>query len=63
MTADLGAQKARNLKLDNNLFNADEFVSKIRTLGGSRGTLNWKRIGKRAFKFNQRAYTMDFMYV
>ncbi|KAG2216507.1 hypothetical protein INT45_013085 [Circinella minor] len=61
MTADLGAQKARNLKLDNNLFNADEFVSKIRTLGSSRGTLNWKRIGKRAFKFNQRAYAMDFM--
>ncbi|KAI7856318.1 Nse4 C-terminal-domain-containing protein [Circinella umbellata] len=61
MTADLGAQKARNLKLDNNLFNADEFVSKIRTLGSSRGMLNWKRIGKRAFKFSQRAYTMDFM--
>ncbi|KAI9246679.1 Nse4 C-terminal-domain-containing protein [Phascolomyces articulosus] len=61
MTADLGAQKARNLKLDNDLFNADEFVSKIKTLGGSRSKLDWTRIGNRAFEYNQRAHTIDFM--
>ncbi|KAI9497138.1 Nse4 C-terminal-domain-containing protein [Zychaea mexicana] len=62
LTADIGAQKARNLKLDSDLFNADEFVGKVKSLGsGNRSTINWKRIGARAFEHSQRAHSMDFM--
>ncbi|KAG0172906.1 nuclear protein [Apophysomyces sp. BC1015] len=75
LSADLGTQKARNLRLDNQLFNADEFVSKIITYGRSSHVaerernhrsneepdLDWKKIGLRAMSFSRKAHSMDFM--
>lgn len=70
LSADLSIQKARNLRMDLNTFDTDEFVSKIISLGGGRHVvetgdeqeeLNWIDIGKQAIRFGKRAVTMDFM--
>ncbi|KAI8379116.1 Nse4 C-terminal-domain-containing protein [Radiomyces spectabilis] len=70
LSAGLGAQKARNLRLDHQLFNIDEFVSKIKTLGrtaeadlddDNESHLDWKCIGIRAIQYGKRARTIDFM--
>jgi len=70
LSADLSAQKARNMRVDFNVFDTDEFVSKIISLGGGRHVadanddqpeLDWKEIGKRVIRFGKRPVTMDFM--
>ncbi|CAO3690787.1 unnamed protein product [Umbelopsis ramanniana] len=70
LSADLSTQKARNLRMDLNTFDTDEFVSKIISLGGGRHVvetgdeqeeLNWVDIGKQAIRFGKRPVTMDFM--
>ncbi|KAF7729267.1 nuclear protein [Apophysomyces ossiformis] len=74
LSADLGTQKARNLRLDNQVFNVDEFVSKIITYGRSAEVterersrsdqepdLDWKKIGLKAVAFGKAAHSIDFM--
>ncbi|KAI9319286.1 Nse4 C-terminal-domain-containing protein [Dichotomocladium elegans] len=67
LSADLGAQKAQNMRLGSTLFDQDEFVSKVRTLGGAQsadetGILDWAAIGKRAGSHTHRVQSMDFMF-
>ncbi|KAI9012571.1 Nse4 C-terminal-domain-containing protein [Phycomyces nitens] len=68
LSADIGAQKARNMRLEQQLFNLDEFVSKLKTIGrpetsaiDNQGELNWKAIGMHAIQFGKRAHSIDFM--
>ena len=69
LTSDLGVQKARLMKLDNNSFDIDGYVSKLITFMGGRQLdnennepdLNWKAIGKLAAQFTNRVPTSDFM--
>ncbi|KAI7882492.1 hypothetical protein K492DRAFT_176250 [Lichtheimia hyalospora FSU 10163] len=64
---DYSIEKAKNLQLGASAFNADEFVSKVKTLGGATAReetrfLDWKAIGLRANQSNNQVVTMDFMY-
>ncbi|OAD81416.1 hypothetical protein PHYBLDRAFT_104504 [Phycomyces blakesleeanus NRRL 1555(-)] len=69
LSADIGAQKARNMRLEQQLFNLDEFVSKLKTVGrpetatnrDNQEELNWKAIGMHGIKFGKRAHSIDFM--
>ncbi|CAG8635848.1 239_t:CDS:2, partial [Acaulospora colombiana] len=68
-TSDLGVQKARLMKLDNNVFDADDYISKLITLMGGRQldnederpSLNWKTVGEIASHCTLRVPTLDFM--
>ncbi|CAG8635812.1 14148_t:CDS:2 [Acaulospora morrowiae] len=64
LTSDLGVQKARLMKLDSNMFDADDYISKLITLMGGRQvsdeeepTLNWKEVGEIASHYTQRVPT------
>lgn len=65
---DYSIEKARNLQLGATAFNVDEFVAKVKTLGGAVSTrdesraLNWEAIGLRANQFNNQVVSTDFMY-
>jgi hypothetical protein len=69
LSADLSVQKARNMRMNYNAFDTDEFVSKIISLGGGHAAdsddtqteLNWKEIGMHSIRFGKRPVTMDFM--
>lgn len=68
LSADLGNQKARNLRLESQMFSVDEFVSKIKRFARPRAgdddeDLNWKKIGQKAFQFSARVQSIDFMQV
>ncbi|CAG8682910.1 8441_t:CDS:2, partial [Funneliformis caledonium] len=67
LTSGLGVQKARRMKLDNNSFDVDNYVSKLITFMGGRQLdsdtpdLDWKSIGRLAAQFTNRVPTSDFM--
>ncbi|RIA97708.1 Nse4 C-terminal-domain-containing protein [Glomus cerebriforme] len=69
LTSDLGVQKARRMRLDNNSFDVENYITKLITFMGGRQIdndneepdLNWTSIGKLASKFTTRVPTSDFM--
>lgn len=69
IAAEIQTQKARNMRLDFQLFNVDEFVTKVTSFGSSDITddvfeervLDWKKIGMHSATFGKRAHSMDFM--
>lgn len=67
MSADLGMQKAKQLKMGQGGFDETEYLTRlINTMGGheveseERG-LNWAKLGRMAMKWSRKAPTMDFM--
>jgi hypothetical protein len=70
MTCNLGVQRARRMKLDNNSFDIDSYISKLITFMGGRQMdndsderleLNWEAVGKLASRITNRVPTSDFM--
>ncbi|CAO3609108.1 unnamed protein product [Cunninghamella echinulata] len=68
LSADITTQKARNLRMDHNLFNIEEFISKLKTFcGGNNNTENpnqewkWEKLGKRAARFGRRGHASNFI--
>ncbi|CDH54088.1 non-structural maintenance of chromosome element4 [Lichtheimia corymbifera JMRC:FSU:9682] len=65
---DYSIEKAKNLQLGATVFDADDFISKVKTFGGITSVreegnpLDWKAIGLRANQFNNQVMSMDFMY-
>ncbi|CAG8776236.1 29609_t:CDS:2, partial [Racocetra persica] len=69
LTSDLGVQKARRMKLDNNAFDVDAYISKLITFMGGRQVdddndepdLNWSAVGELASHHTLRVPTMEFI--
>ncbi|KAI9319726.1 Nse4 C-terminal-domain-containing protein [Dichotomocladium elegans] len=66
ITATIAMQKARNTKLGLDIYNVDEFISKVKTFGSedrssNDGNLDWTKIGFRAFQHSQRVKSTDFL--
>ncbi|RIB07493.1 Nse4 C-terminal-domain-containing protein [Gigaspora rosea] len=69
LTSDLGVQKARRMKLDNNAFDVDAYISKLITFMGGRQVddddeepdLDWNAIGELASHHTLRVPTMEFI--
>ncbi|KAI8084656.1 Nse4 C-terminal-domain-containing protein [Halteromyces radiatus] len=65
LSANITTQRARNLRLDNHLFNMDEFIAKVKTFCGTERSAhedwNWKKLGQRAAQFSKRAQSMDLI--
>ncbi|CAB4409846.1 unnamed protein product [Rhizophagus irregularis] len=70
LTCNLGVQRARRMKLDNNSFDIDSYISKLITFMGGRQMdndsdehleLNWEAVGRLASRFTNRVPTSDFM--
>ncbi|KAI9309181.1 Nse4 C-terminal-domain-containing protein [Cunninghamella echinulata] len=67
LSADITTQKARNLRMDHNLFNIEEFISKLKTFCGDNSAENpnqewkWEKLGKRAARFGRRGHASNFI--
>ncbi|ORX58109.1 hypothetical protein DM01DRAFT_1333773 [Hesseltinella vesiculosa] len=65
LSADITTQKARNLRVDHQLFNVDEFIAKVKSFcsGSSPEVVaeNWVKLGKRATKYGRTVRSIDFM--
>ncbi|CAO3623712.1 unnamed protein product [Cunninghamella blakesleeana] len=66
LSADITTQKARNLRMDHNLFNIDEFIARLKSYcGGHPENTNqewkWKKLGQRASKFGRRGHSSNFI--
>ncbi|ORY92260.1 Nse4 C-terminal-domain-containing protein [Syncephalastrum racemosum] len=68
LAAEIQTQKARNMRLDFQLFSVDEFVTKVASFGSGdledafeERELDWKKIGMRSATYGKRAHSMDFM--
>ncbi|KAF9204212.1 nuclear protein [Haplosporangium sp. Z 27] len=67
MSADLGMQKARHLRMGQGGFDETEFITRLRNkMGGheidnEQVGLDWSRIGRMAIKWTRKVPTMDFM--
>lgn len=61
MQSDMGAMKARQLKIDANAFDTDDFLSKaLLFLGGSK-KLHWEKMGRLLLKASRRVPTIEFL--
>jgi hypothetical protein len=69
LSADLGVQKAKQLRMGQGGFDENEYVTRlISKMGGheidnDQQAMDWAKIGKIAMKWSRKAPTMDFMYV
>jgi len=67
MSADLGMQKAKHLRMGQGGFDETEYVTRlINKMGGhvaenEQQGLDWSKIGRMAVKWTRRVPTMDFM--
>ncbi|KAI8341669.1 Nse4 C-terminal-domain-containing protein [Chlamydoabsidia padenii] len=64
LSAEITTQRARNLRLDNQHFNTDEYISKLKTYCApdrSTSQWNWAKLGRHAAKFNGKAHSIDFL--
>lgn len=67
MSADLGMQKAKHLRMGQGGFDETEYLTRlVNAMGGheveseERG-LDWTKMGRMAVKWTRKAPTMDFM--
>jgi hypothetical protein len=68
MQSDMGAIKARQLKVDANAFDTDDFLIKaLHFMGGKigapNGKLNWEKLGKALAGESRRVPVIEFMFV
>ncbi|KAF9191964.1 nuclear protein [Haplosporangium sp. Z 11] len=67
MSADLGMQKAKQLRMGQGGFDETEYISRLITKMGGHDVdndqldMDWSKIGRLAMKFTRRVPTMDFM--
>ncbi|KAK9719422.1 hypothetical protein K7432_004802 [Basidiobolus ranarum] len=70
LSADIGTQKARRMKIDSHSFDTSEYIAKMVTLMGGRqgiedeegrSILNWDTLGDIATNYTARAPSMDFI--
>ncbi|KAI8059214.1 Nse4 C-terminal-domain-containing protein [Gongronella butleri] len=64
ISADITTQKARNLRVNHNLFNVEEFLAKVRGFcrPNTSGTdWQWSKLGKRAAKYSRHVHATEFM--
>ncbi|KAF9106960.1 sphingosine N-acyltransferase lag1 [Mortierella sp. AM989] len=67
MSADLGMQKARHLRMGQGGFDETEFISRlVNKMGGheidsEQNGMDWSKIGRMAAKWTRKVPTMDFM--
>ncbi|KAK3822842.1 MAG: Nse4 C-terminal-domain-containing protein [Benniella sp.] len=67
ISADLGLQKARHLRMGQGGFDETEYISKLiskmgsHDVGNEQQSLNWSNIGRIATKWTRKVPTMDFM--